>query len=456
MVESDKKRVEQNIVICLQLEDGSRLNQNYHPSKSLHEIITDLCPEKSSDDQNPIVIYMRSEYHGESLKTTTLKSLGLNGGSALLRLINSDPESLKVQANVSAPLPQKPKEEQEVKSVEKPMPKAQSMKSDAFQLKSAEDLKPSEEKKVKVEEQMEVDEQAATATIALEDGENKEKLIESTPNDETKIEEEVIEDPVINILDDRGTIIFSLDSIQTFSNELPDSFFELTESEVRRLYQDLRNQVEEMNNAPLMTLELRKLEENKKILNQLATYKSCAVRIQFPNRYVIQTKFSTVDTISAVMNFVKDFLINPDIDFYFCKFFFHSSSDQKFYFILFFFIVNFYFFPCRFELDLTPPKTILDKDLTLVEANCVPSALLHFGCDQTTDLLKPEYLDKLSSGTGASRVLLKSNDKQSSSSAPSTSSSLTATSSSQPKNFMESKASAKPSGNVPKWFKTNK
>jgi tether containing UBX domain for GLUT4 len=411
MVETDKKRVDEDVVICLQLEDGTRLSGSYNPTKTLYEIITEMCPEKCQD--NPVVIYMRNEVYGDALKTESLKSLGVSGGRVLLRLINSDPESLKVQANVSAPLPQKPR-------LEEPEEKPKSSKvnpgpSGAFQLKSVEQLK---EKKVVFEEKMEVEE-TQPAQVAEEE-KTKVKETQSKPIESEPVVEQIPEvPPVINILDQRGTIIFSLDSLQTASMDLPDSFFELTESDVRLLYKELRQQVDENENTPLMTSEFRKLEENKKILNQLATYKNCAIRIQLPNRHVIQTKFSTVETVGAVMDFVKEFLVNPEINFY---------------------------------LFLTPPKTILEKDLTLVESHCVPSALLHFGTEENvTDILKPEFYEKLSSGSGASRVLLSSKSDVSQGEA-STSGELTAKPS-VPKNFMESKSSAKPSGTIPKWFK---
>lgn len=410
MSEAKNKRVEQDVVVCLQLDDGTRLNGSYKSSKTLHEIITELCPEKSHD--NPVVIYMRSEVFGDALKTESLKTLGVSGGRVLLRLINSDPESLKTQANISGPLPQKPKLEESVESKSSKTLDQGQGPSGAFQLKSVNQLKEKKEEKMEIEE------------IPVDPIEEEAQVEVKSTQEEVKEPDPIIEQqpeipPVINILDNRGTIIFSLDSIQTTSIDLPDSFFELTEADVRLLYRELRQQVDENENAPLMTSELRKLEENKKILNQLATYKNCAIRIQLPNRYVIQTKFSTVDTIGAVMDFVKEFLAKPDMKFY---------------------------------LFLTPPKVILDKDLTLVESKCVPSALLHFGTEESfSDILKPEIYEKLSSGSGASRVLLSANkfEEEMFGEASTSESSKPAV----PKNFMESKVSSKPSGTIPKWFK---
>lgn len=312
MIETNKKRIEEEVTICLQLEDGTRLNGSYIPSSNLRTIINEMCPEKSHD--NPVVIYMRSEIFAEELEKTSLKTLGVLSGRVLLRLINSDPESLKVQANVSAPLPQKPRLEEP--EVEKPK-QVESKQTVAFQFKNVDQLK---EKKIEVEEKekMEVDEEAVEPS-KVEPSQSQQQQKEDEKKESISESQEPEIPPVINTLDDRGTIIFSLDSLQTQSMELPDSFFDLTESDVRLLYRELRREVDNNENAPLMTEQLRKLEENKKILNQLAIYKNCAVRIQLPDRHVIQTKFLTVDTIEKVMDFVKDFLIEPEMKFYLCK-----------------------------------------------------------------------------------------------------------------------------------------
>lgn len=58
--------------------------------------------------------------------------------------------------------------------------------------------------------------------------------------------------------------------------------------------------------------------------------------------------------------------------------------------------------------DVTPPKQILKEDLRLVEANCVPNAVLYLGpVDETNkpeNYLQAEVLDKFSSFTAASQT----------------------------------------------------
>lgn len=109
--EAVKKRAESEITLAVSLEDGSRLMGNFNPHETLLNVLVKLCPESITPEQSPVVIYTRREIYGESLKTTTLKHLGLTGGRAMIRLIHKTPEELKIQANVSAPLPSKPVEE---------------------------------------------------------------------------------------------------------------------------------------------------------------------------------------------------------------------------------------------------------------------------------------------------------------------------------------------------------
>lgn len=48
-------------------------------------------------------------------------------------------------------------------------------------------------------------------------------------------------------------------------NDLPDEFFDLTVNDVKKLLKDLKRQRAELEDAPLQTRELRKLEESKKV-----------------------------------------------------------------------------------------------------------------------------------------------------------------------------------------------
>lgn len=89
MVEVQKKRQEQEVVLVIQLIDGTRIEGTYKPSISLADILQEVCPtERAATDL--VVIYMRTEVPHNKLSETTLKQLGLVGGRAILRLIRRD------------------------------------------------------------------------------------------------------------------------------------------------------------------------------------------------------------------------------------------------------------------------------------------------------------------------------------------------------------------------------
>lgn len=106
-----KVRLESDIILAVNLENGNRLVENFTPSQTLVGILEQLCPEYLSGEKSPVVIYMRQEIFGKKLETVTLRSLGITGGRAMIRVIDKAPENLKVQANVAVPLPHKPVEE---------------------------------------------------------------------------------------------------------------------------------------------------------------------------------------------------------------------------------------------------------------------------------------------------------------------------------------------------------
>lgn len=318
MVECDtanKFTQEQDILICLQLEDGSRVEGNFSSSSVLRSIITKLS---SVENPSPVLVYMRSMYHGEQLDSVTLKDLGLSG-RALLRLMNTDPETLKVQANISASLPQKPRDEIVESKAERSLDKKTAATtinvSDIKKLKQEDLSKEEKPEPMEIEEEERVDDTSKVSEVKNEEL----KPLEEAVKPETIVPRP---EPIIKYLDDAGTIVFALDSLQSsFTSEVPDSFFDITESDVKKLYRDLRNEVEQGENKPLMTSALRKLEEDKKVLNLLAQYKSTAIRILLPDRMVIQRSFGIAETVANVMQFVRSFLANPDIEFHLCKFY---------------------------------------------------------------------------------------------------------------------------------------
>lgn len=119
---------------------------------------------------------------------------------------------------------------------------------------------------------------------------------------------------------ERNAVLFSLETSKLIiCDDLPDSFFDLNVNDLKGLIRELRSESMGTSDQPLLTAQMRELEENKKQLNRLNRYKKSIIRIQFPNRYVLQGTFTPLETIETVMNFVRSFILMPDLDFHLCE-----------------------------------------------------------------------------------------------------------------------------------------
>lgn len=115
-------------------------------------------------------------------------------------------------------------------------------------------------------------------------------------------------------------MLFSLETAQSVpSEDLPDDFFELTLDDAKKLLRDIKKRRLELEARPLLTSNLRQLEESKKQLRQLSTYTKTIIRIQFPDRNVLQGTFSTKENVHSVVCFVREYLENKNLNFYLCK-----------------------------------------------------------------------------------------------------------------------------------------
>ncbi|XP_078011998.1 tether containing UBX domain for GLUT4 isoform X6 [Phascolarctos cinereus] len=148
------------------------------------------------------------------------------------------------------------------------------------------------------------------------------------------------------------------DPFQAWPAELPDEFFEITVDDVRRRLAQLKSERKRLEEAPLVTRSLREAQMKEK----LERYPKIALRILFPDRYILQGFFRPNETVGDLQDFVRSHLGNPELSFY---------------------------------LFLAPPKTILsDCTLTLFQANLFPAALVHFGSEEPTDFyLEPQLLE---------------------------------------------------------------
>lgn len=103
------------------------------------------------------------------------------------------------------------------------------------------------------------------------------------------------------------------------TSDQQDSFFTVSVNDLKVLLRDLKTQTEGLDDAPLLTAKMREMDEASKVLQKLNRYKKTIIRIQFPDRLVLQGQFAPIDTIAVVMEFIRPYLQCPDSDFYLCK-----------------------------------------------------------------------------------------------------------------------------------------
>eukprot|EP01123_Difflugia_compressa_P001070 TRINITY_DN11231_c0_g1_i1.p1 TRINITY_DN11231_c0_g1~~TRINITY_DN11231_c0_g1_i1.p1 ORF type:complete len:197 (+),score=37.24 TRINITY_DN11231_c0_g1_i1:78-593(+) len=99
-------------------------------------------------------------------------------------------------------------------------------------------------------------------------------------------------------------------------------------------------------------------------------YKSCFVRVRFPDRIEIQATFSPLEKTSSIYQFVRDSL---------------SEENQK----------------IDFHVYISPPKTIVSPEETtnFRDLGFLPAVLLHFGINEGSQMkspfLRPELLSNI-------------------------------------------------------------
>ncbi|XP_067641326.1 tether containing UBX domain for GLUT4 [Eurosta solidaginis] len=366
MAQTERKRTESNVDICVQLEDGSRVQGQFKPSYNLWQVVEQLSAKALESYSSPVVIYMRQEIIGkEHMEKTTLKSLGIFEGRAMVRVIDKTAEDLKSQANVyiQPTVKEKPMQEddEKPKSTQKNATKKSGGGGGGFAItkdlvqelkKSASDV-PVEEVPTDSAAHEEIRKENVPETPKYDWGSGTGYSIQgsnhkhnSTTELDNKAEMDEMEiEPEVNYIGERNAVLYSLDDTQTLAEELPDSFFDLTVDDLRLVLRDLKKASRGDEDAPLLTERLRQLESEKTKLNKISQYKTCVIRIQFPDRLVLQGVFKPIDKIVDVANFVRKFLHNEN---------------------------------AKFDLFTITPKYVPPEDKTLLELDFVPTAVLHF------------------------------------------------------------------------------
>lgn len=403
-VSRSREGPENMVRIALQLDDGSRLQDTFCSRQTLWELLSHFVQTRERlqqlGERTPICVYMRDEVTGRAaLQSTTLQSLGLTGGSATIRFVIKQCDTTGKQEPVA--VRSKPPG-----SPTSSMSADQASSSPLLPLNSGEfsrgDLNhqgdvgtsgsslESGPKPADARAKQSTKESASAPFVPFSGGGQRlggpsgslrsltssakspksfsggpSKPKKSKPGEEPQQEPEppVDRDPVVCHPDLE-------DLLQPWPAEVPDEFFEVTVDDVRRRLAQLKSERKRLEEAPLVTKAFREAQMKEK----LERYPKVALRVLFPDRYILQGFFRPNETVGDLRDFVRSHLGNPELSFY---------------------------------LFIAPPKMVLDDHtLTLFQANLFPAALVHFGAEETTGLyLEPGLLEHTVSPSAADMLV---------------------------------------------------
>ncbi|EHB09349.1 Tether containing UBX domain for GLUT4 [Heterocephalus glaber] len=396
--------------VALQLDDGSRLQDTFFSGQTLWELLSHFAQTREHLQQpgqvNPACLYMRDEVTGgAALRSTTLQSLGLIGGSATIRFVmkHCDPASKQEPGAIRSKTPGSPtfsmSANQAASSPQLPLNSGELSRGD---LSCPEDADTSETglvgpKKVDAQRKQNVKEPTPTPFIPFSGGGQRlggpseslkpllspsaksPKVFSSSggPSEPKKLKPgekpQQEPEPEPELPTDRDPVVCHPDLedlLEAWPAELPDEFFEVTVDDVRRRLAQLRSERKQLEDAPLVTQAFREAQMKEK----LQRYPKVALRVLFPDRYMLQGFFRPSETVGDLQDFVRGHLGNPELSFY---------------------------------LFITPPKTVLDDPtLTLFQANLFPAALVHFGAPEPAGVcLEPGLLARTISPSAADMLV---------------------------------------------------
>ncbi|GAB6020770.1 hypothetical protein CHUAL_003429 [Chamberlinius hualienensis] len=325
------------------------------------------------DSFQPVCVFAVRQIVGEdNLKKTTFKSLGIIDGKVSIRYLHRSVDQPSVQPHVEAVNFPKP-------SVEKDrLPKRV-----LNELDLGEPFQPSEIENESddgaVSDQMDVNEPIPLVRDVVETNSSSNEATDKSAStisfeqtdlsiaQEPNLEQLEVEEQII-YLDEQKSVLFSLDDVNTkFEDTLPDNFFEVTFNEVKYLQADRKRQREELENRPMLT----RISRENECASRLRKYSNAVIRINFPDRLVLQGKFQARDTVKQIEDFVRRFLVDKELVFYFYT---------------------------------TPPKRILQPDENIYEVPLLPTAIVHFGCEQNLEhYLAPDVIQKRSTFAAANQ-----------------------------------------------------
>ncbi|NXS49178.1 ASPC1 protein, partial [Balaeniceps rex] len=149
-------------------------------------------------------------------------------------------------------------------------------------------------------------------TFSSPGGPSKPKKSKDSQELQKKQEQLVEREPLVCHLD-------LLEPLPAVPEELPDEFFEVTVDDVRKRLAQLQSERQvpfllatEIAPSPLMTKSLREAQLKEK----LERYPKVVLRVHFPDRHVLQGFFHPSETVGILRDFVRSHLADADLPFY--------------------------------------------------------------------------------------------------------------------------------------------
>ncbi|KAK2504107.1 hypothetical protein MC885_011175 [Smutsia gigantea] len=176
------------------------------------------------------------------------------------------------------------------------------------------------------------------------------------------------------------------EGLQAWLADLPDEFFEVTVDDVRRRLAQLRSERKRLEEAPSVTKAFREAQMKEK----LERYPKVVLRVLFPDRYVLQGFFRPSETVGDLRDFVRSHLGNPGLPFHLFVAPPKAILDDP--------------ALTLFQLQPSPPASVHsahlapawcpELPLSPLQAHLFPAALVHFGAEEPTGLyLEPGLLE---------------------------------------------------------------
>jgi len=395
-------QVASSVTLALTLTNGERLIRDFSPNDSLWNVLQHwekdslLVPLlNASQSEIPLCVYGRQEISSEeTLKGTTLLQLGICNGKAAIRY-STRPNIPTKQLHVGGilkPVVRPPSPEIPIQQDEPTIPETESEEQMEIETtpEPVENMQEIDHSQ-KVEDHTLAEVEDITAPI--EKLNDPKTIVENEKSKETQTRpiptEEITQHHVVH-LNSRGDLIYTMEGPSIIEREVveeeSEEFFDLSVDELRKRMQDLQRECSSLQNAPLLTSELRQAQKEMRQRQLLERYPTTVLRVQFPDGLILQVPLPSLMILDDVKKEIVAHLEEPV-----------SVED--------------------FFLFTSPPKLQLNSGSSLLELGLSPSSVVYIGSSSNRCCLVQQRLrGRMSSQMGAMRDatqrLLRDDDKE--------------------------------------------